>query len=123
MTKKIPSLSPEQQAAAVQFAMENGFTPAPTIRGIHTFRDLSELAAELGVRDNWHEPDEQGVSARIIGTHLDNAMGSTTRGIGDAGEFNVVIMKDAQDVAVINLATLLSWGAALYLDVKTTIDN
>ena len=32
---------------------------------------------EASPRGNWHEPDEQGISARIVGDHLDNAMGDS----------------------------------------------
>lgn len=83
------------------------------IVGIDTPAELEELARELGVRPDWHEPDEQDVSARIRGHHLDNAMGSTMRDLGEdneSGEFNIVIQKDGRDRAVINLATLLSWA-------------
>jgi len=86
------------------------------IKGIHTPDDLSKLAADLGVRSDWHEPDEQEVDVRIRGNHLDNAMGSTMRDIGDnneAGEYNIVITRAGRDVAVVNLATLLSWGSWL----------
>jgi hypothetical protein len=37
--------------------------------------ELVELARELGVRPDWHEPDEQGITARFDGTDgdFDNA--------------------------------------------------
>lgn len=96
--------------------MGNRILPEQKIIGIQTPEDLDALADDLGVRADWHEPDEQNVSAYIRGNHLDNAMGSTMRDIGDdnsSGEFNIVIQKDGEDVAVINLATLLSWGASI----------
>jgi len=38
------------------------------------YRDqLSEVAELLGVRPDWHEPDEQDVTAHIFGKSFDNA--------------------------------------------------
>ena len=94
--------------------------PVPMIREPY---DLEMFRKRHGLRDNWHEPDERGISARIIGRHLDNAMGSTTRHehADWGGEFNVVLTSveydeesnehTSRDLAVVNLATLLSWAA------------
>lgn len=79
---------------------------APAVIAIETRTDMDVLAASLGVRPDWHEPDERNVSARIVGDHLDNAMGSSLD--DNFGEFNVVVTRDGTDVAVVNLATLLS---------------
>jgi hypothetical protein len=35
--------------------------------------EFAALARELGVRPDWHEPDEQGVRARVEGLSFDNA--------------------------------------------------
>lgn len=97
-------------------AEKNLILPTERIVGIHTPEDMAKLAHDLRVRPDWHEPDEQDVGARIIGTHLDNAMGSTTRPIGienEAGEFNVIITRRGEDVAVINLAHLLAWASSI----------
>lgn len=95
------------------------------MKKINSKKELSELAKGLGVRPDWHEPDEQEVTARIIGSQLDNAMGAdeeadkkidvyhTPAGFVEThhwGEYNVVISQKDKDVAVVNLATLLSWG-------------
>lgn len=81
---------------------------------------LASFASAHGLRHDWHEPDESNISARIIGKHLDNAMGSTTRHehADWGGEFNVVLTRMdeeereiQEDLAVVNLATLLSWAA------------
>lgn len=91
-------------------------TSQAEVEAINLPIDLKVLANELRVRTDWHEPDEQGVSVRIRGNHLDNAMGSRMADVGpdnQSGEFNIVIQKDGRDRAVVNLATLLSWGAAL----------
>lgn len=82
-----------------------------------TSRDgLRAFAAAAFLRPNWHEPDERGIGARIVGTHLDNAMGAR---LDPDGEFNVVLTREhtrendevPRDIAVVNLATLLSWAA------------
>lgn len=82
---------------------------------------LAEFAQKHGLRPDWHEPDEQGVGARVIGTHLDNAFGATAgRRLAidghDFTEFNVVLTVeddegDPQDAAVVNLASLLAIAA------------
>ena len=84
-------------------------------------RLLSEFAQKHGLRPDWHEPDEQGVGARVIGTHLDHALGATAgRRVGmdghDFSEFNVILTVEddegvPQDAAVVNLASLLAIAA------------
>lgn len=79
---------------------------------------LTEFAQEHGLRHDWHEPDEQGVGARVIGTHLDNAFGAqagrhVTSDGHDFTEFNVVLTVEddegvPRDAAVVNLASLLA---------------
>ena len=93
---------------------------------INSAKELNELAKELRVRPDWHEPDEQEVNARIIGSHLDNAMGADPDADEKVdvyhdpdgsvrtlhwGEYNIVITKKGKDVAVVNLAELLSWSS------------
>jgi len=79
--------------------------------------ELEQFRAGYRLRRDWHEPDEQGINAYVIGNHLDNAMGPTVeRGFG---ELNVVFGVEFEPdttgrtftpVAVVNLATLLSWA-------------
>lgn len=81
---------------------------------INNVTELRAFHAKHKLRDDWHEPEEQGVSAFIIGNHLDNAMGSSAT--ENCGEFNIILTAEAEndDVegtqVVINLATLLSWA-------------
>ncbi len=51
-------------------------------------------------RLDMHEPDEQGISAKVSGRTLDNA--------GVPGEIIVTIKKDDGDFFTINLATLIA---------------
>lgn len=79
-------------------------------------RELAAIAKGLGVRPDWHEPDEQKVSVRIEGENFDNAghwPESDVRygrepGADWRGEFCVVLQKSGQDIAVVNLASLFS---------------
>lgn len=67
---------------------------------IRTKKELQELATKLGVRSDWHEPDEQEVEAVVIGFNFDNA--------GSPDEEIVIIRKSRKIVGEINLATLLA---------------
>lgn len=84
-------------------------------RIIDTQADLKRLAKDLGVRDDWHEPDEEGVDAVVRGNSFDNA-GFWPEGISlERGrkllEKHVVIKQNGKEVAVINLATLLAMAS------------
>ena len=83
---------------------------------IDTRKELTDLARELRVRDNWHEPDEQEVTARVHGDSFDNA-GFWGHWKGELDTFGdgqqemwVELFKDGQPVAEINLATLLAFA-------------
>ena len=80
---------------------------------INSRAQLADVARELGVRPDWHEPDEQRVNAFVVGNRyqLDNAMGPDP-----AARFepNVIITQDGENVAVVNLATLLAFAAGTY---------
>jgi hypothetical protein len=75
------------------------------------------LAGELGVRMDWHEPDEQEVTAEVRGVSFDNA--GTWPQKDDGGipenivEMHVIIRQDGKDVAAVNLTTLCAWASGL----------
>lgn len=95
------------------------------VRRIDTRTELIGLARELGVRPDWHEPDEQEVTAQVHGANFDNAgfWGTSelahrarlnTQGIefSDASlEMWVTLYRDNVPVAEINLATLFALAA------------
>lgn len=62
--------------------------------------DLTRFRERHGMRRDWHEPDEQGVTATAVGSSFDNA--------GFATEKQVILSVDSRPVAYINLATLLA---------------
>ncbi|MBI4473738.1 MAG: hypothetical protein HY646_13810 [Acidobacteria bacterium] len=45
-----------------------------------------------GCRDDMHEPDEQGLKARVVGTQLDNAFGEDVRGEALAGGYQELVV-------------------------------
>lgn len=78
-------------------------------------RQLRRLARELGVRSDWHEPDEQGLTVKVHGDDFDNAGFWGHRDRGELFTFGagrqeiwVELFKDGEPVAEINLATLLA---------------
>jgi hypothetical protein len=77
--------------------------------------ELVDVKAELGVREDWHEPDEQDVTAEVHGNAFDNAgaWGLNTQAPYEAVEKFVVIKKNEQPVAEVNLATLFAWASSL----------
>ena len=95
--------------AADAIIAEQALRNSKTIR---TPEELTAFANEHGLRPDWHEPDNQQVGARIIGDHLDNAMGDAVTLDKGFQEFVVVLTVDGKDAARVNLATLLSWATA-----------
>lgn len=80
-----------------------------------TLKALKEFTSEC--REDMHEPDEQGISARVIGDHLDNAMGNTINytKVGILGEGSLthqeyIVVLDSKDKGslLINLADLIA---------------
>lgn len=66
---------------------------------------LFQAAAKAKVRHDWHEPDEQDLTATVRGTSFDNA--------GTENEKRVIVKKEGRPIGKINLATLLSLGMEL----------
>lgn len=80
---------------------------------IHRREQLVGLAKMLGMRRDWHEPDEQDVTAEVRGSSFDNAghwPEDPDRG-GDYCEMYVVLKVEDEEVAAVNLATLLAWAS------------
>jgi hypothetical protein len=108
------------------------------IKRIRTRRELQRLAKELGVREDWHEPDEQGLDAVAFGGNFDNAghwglehlsraelrsraqLSAESDSIGcaviDLDEANlftemfVVLYRENRAIAEVNLATLFAFA-------------
>lgn len=72
------------------------------MRWIRTREELKELAKEWGLRQDWHEPDEQEVTAKLVNKSFDNAF-------CDESEAHVVLNCEEETVAV-NLALLFAWA-------------
>lgn len=76
-------------------------------------RELENLRAfTINCRESMHEPDEQGISAHVVGDHLDNAMGSNineTLILQHNQELVVILQKEsAHHPLMINLANLIA---------------
>lgn len=110
------------------------------LKRIHTRAQLQALAKELGVRRDWHEPDEQSLRAIVFGKNFDNAghwglahlsrreqeartrlwnPRKTMEGgvIEDAEQFVemfVVLYQNDEAVAEIDLATLFAFACGTY---------
>jgi hypothetical protein len=67
--------------------------------------DFFDAARRAGVRHDWHEPDEQGLTATVEGKSFDNA--------GHETEKHLVLKKDGQEIGSVNLATLCAFAAEL----------
>lgn len=83
------------------------------IEYVNRRNELRDLARRLKVRRDWHEPDEQGLTIRVVGSVFDNAGfygPDLPDNLRDREEFNIVIVHDGTDIAVINIATLLGWA-------------
>jgi hypothetical protein len=79
-------------------------------------KQLLDLAKGLGVRVDWHEPDEQEVTAKVFGKQFDNAgfYGSECTLSSEQKEIYVALFKNNVLVAEINLATLFAFACDTY---------
>jgi hypothetical protein len=84
------------------------------LRRINTRSELIDLQRELGLRLDWHEPDEQDVTARVEGSSFDNAGFWGNPGTALTQELHVVIYQQDRAVAAINLATLFAWATGYH---------
>ena len=71
--------------------------------------ELQQFAQTYGLRDDWHEPDEQGVTAFVTGIKLDNAFCEDQSGLPAHFQELVVhlFVNDSHKMSI-NLASLLA---------------
>ena len=69
-------------------------------------------------RHDMHDPDEQGLSAEVIGDHLDNAMGNYIGNDQQRQEFVVVLKNENNEEFIINLADLIALARLAKFPVK-----
>ena len=82
---------------------------------IHKRAELVELAKQLGTRPDWHEPDEQDLTAEVHGASFDNAGfwpedEHRAYTAPEVIEQHVILYQEGQPVAAVNLATLFAWA-------------
>ena len=78
------------------------YTAEQQIEDIQKYKERLRTFTK-GCRIDMHEPDEQDVTARVIGRYLDNAMGES-----DTGNEIVVILSRGKKEHRVNLATLIA---------------
>jgi hypothetical protein len=81
-----------------------------------------EFAREIGMRADWHEPDEKDIYACVEGRSFDNAGLWPAEGLGDQvhRELHVIFKRlestptnrnKVVELAAVNLATLCAWAS------------
>ncbi len=108
-------------------------TDPSSIPRITTRQQMADLADRLGVRPDWSEPDNQGLTASVHGIHFDNAghfpIERVPPGRGDVAadlplcgipdprpttahaEIYATLLQHGKPVAMVNLATLCALAA------------
>lgn len=85
------------------------------MRRITNRAELLELKKELGMRDDWHEPSEQGVTAQAWGSSFDNAgfwpAEHKPYTAPEIMEQYVVVSSESGVEFAVNLATLFAWAS------------
>lgn len=97
------------------------------MKRINSREELAAFARRMGLRADWHEPDEQEITARVEGASFDNAGFYPPAACPEldarAQEMCVVFSRTepdsrsytgtrpVEDLAVVNLATLCAWAA------------
>jgi hypothetical protein len=96
--------------------LEHRINPATRSRyqhpvSVESAEELELFATMTGFKA--HEPDEQGISARVFGAVLDNAGAWNQRDVMHASfeELHVILYVEECAVIAVNLSELLSWGA------------
>jgi hypothetical protein len=110
--------APDHETKGTKFCPDCGERLQPDPVRIDTIGQLQELARTLRVRPDWHEPDEQEVTARVFGQFFDNAgfwpyepngrYESTNSIDSESLEMYVELLQAGKVVAQINLATLFA---------------
>ena len=86
-------------------------------------KDVLEKLLQIteGCRDNMHEPDEQGLSAKVYGSRLDNAF--PTKGkfvnVHQESELKVKLIRESDgevEASFFNLADLIALARKANLD-------
>lgn len=81
-----------------------------TIQRLDSVQSVQEFARHYGLRPDWHEPDEQDLTARTFGQSFDNAgFWGLERDVPDSyKEIYVVLYHMGRPVAEANIATLFA---------------
>jgi len=102
--------------AAIATTSERMVNAGPTRSITHfekEYANIRAFAKRHSLRDDWHEPDEQGITVKVIGSSFDNAFGSSLHEFEGKQMEKVVIVehKESGDKLIVNLASLLALAA------------
>ena len=98
------------------------------VKKIHEREELVALAKKLGVRQDWHEPDNQDVSIEVRGASFDNAgfwgkefedeKAAKPKELPCEPEMYVIISHRSKPVAEVNLADLFAFASCAEIPVE-----
>lgn len=108
----------DHDSVTTRFCPDCGTNVNPDPIRVDNVLQLKDVAKILGVSSDWHEPDEQKVTAKVFGRSFDNAgfwphdPGNPYLTIQDpdseALEMYVELRKAGKVIAHVNLATLFA---------------
>lgn len=93
------------------------------VKRIESAQQLAEFADKHRIRNDWHEPDEQNITAIVLGTCFDNAMGpGETFGYETSPSMEIAVYlcedlgegREPRPLACVNLASLCAWATEDY---------
>ena len=74
------------------------------VKVIKTKDELIEFRLNNNLREDWHEPDNQSITATVVGRYFDNA------DVDGSYDYALLLFKEGIPIAVVNLALLCAWA-------------
>ena len=71
---------------------------------ITTRKQLETFKSHCILRDDWHEPDEQGITGFVVGSDFDNA------NLDGNIDYALVLCYSGKPKAIVNVAMLCAWA-------------
>lgn len=66
---------------------------------------LKTFAKRNYLKEDWHEPDEEGITATVVGKYFDNA------DVDGSYDYALLFFKEGRPMAIVNLALLCAWAS------------
>lgn len=83
---------------------------------VGSHKQMVKVASELGLSDDWDDPERAGVSAEVRGVQLGSS-GNWAHAYSaghPSEELHVILSKEGSPYAAVNLSDLFSWAAEDY---------